>query len=226
MTMIDTTTRPVPSFAMEKEQGTFSFFSYDPKQEYPAPEGARLVNCLYRSKAGKQAARPNEAMFIPDWITADMIADNMPQLVEYFISFLQDQEQEAIREKHKACTTMIGNSQFQLAALLEYMTSKGAGARLSGELIGEWYKASGLAEALEALYMEKTGGMVDKSQQLVEFIGKKLQSLASPKTVWTEEEKQKLVPILESADSCTMRDKLLARVNGMAAVSTSLLDAL
>ena len=215
----------IPSFGLQQEQGAYSFFSYDPKVEHPAPEGARLVTALYRSKAGKQAARPNEAMFAPDWITPELVTENSAVLTEYLISFLQDQEQEMIRAKHKDFSTVLGESTFTLPALLDYMASKGAGARLSGEVIGKWYKESGLEAALGELYLEKTG-MDTKAAQIVEFIGKKLQGLASPKVVWTEAEKEKLLPLIESAEQSSLRDKLLARIAGMTGVCEDMLDAL
>lgn len=204
---------------------TASFFDYDAKQEYPAPDGKRLVTCLYRSKAGHTAARPNQAMFIPDWITPELVAENLPVLSEYIVSYLQDMEQDMIRAKHKECSTMLGDSVFSIASLREYLDSKGAGVRLSGEAITAWYKDSGLQEALVLLYTEKAGA--SKAPLLVEFIGKRLVSLASPKTVWSAEEIEKIKPLLDSAEADSMKAKLLGRIASMQEAGTeSLLDAL
>lgn len=207
-------------------EATFRFFAYDSKMQYPAPDAMRLVTCLYRTKKGETPARPNEGIFIPDWITPEIVEQNMSKLVDYFTGYLQEQENERVKESHKLHSKGFGGSFFTLANLISYLEDKGAGARLSGETIKEWYVESGLEEAVTALYLEKLGAdQQDKVEAISSFICKKLESLASPKTIWSEEEKEKLVPILETVADTSTGAKLLGRVERMKEAD-SLLDAL
>ena len=209
----------------EQAQTTYGFFPYDAKLQYPAPDYQRLVTCLYRHKEGTAAARPNEGIFVPDWITEQVVTDNIGVLVDLLVGYLQEQENLRVKESHKLHSKGFGDSFFTLELLLGYLEDKGAGSRLSGETIREWYKDSGLYDAVLELYMEKTGQDTAKVEAIVSFIGKKLESLASPKTVWTEEEKEKLVPLLEVVADTSLGAKLLARIERMSE-GESMLDAL
>ena len=215
----------VPATTEEVAQATYNFFSYDAKLQYPAPDAQRLITCLYRHKEGTQATHANEGIFIPDWITEQVVTDNIGILVDVLVGYLQDQENLRVKESHKLHSKGFGDSFFTLELLLGYLEDKGAGSRLSGETIREWYTQSGLEEAVTELYMEKTGQDVDKVTAIVAFIGKKLESLASPKTVWTQEEKDKLLPLLEVVSDTSVGAKLLARIERMSDAD-SMLDAL
>lgn len=209
----------------EVTQAVYNFFGYDAKLQYPAPDNNRLVTCLYRTKEGHIAARPNEGIFVPDWITEQVVTDNIGVLTDILVGYLQEQENLRVKESHKLHSKGFGDSFFTMELLLGYLEDKGAGSRLSGETIKEWYKDSGLEEAVTELYMEKTEQNVDKVTAIVSFIGKKLESLASPRTVWTQEEKDKLVPLLEVVADTSLGAKLLARIERMSE-GESMLDAL
>ena len=215
---------PTPTTPATSE-AVYNFFAYDAKQQYPAPDHQRLVTCLYRVPEGKERTHENEGIFVPDWITEQVVTDNMPRLIDLVIGYLQEQEALRVKESHKLHSKGFGDSFFTLELLLGYLEDKGAGSRLSGETIREWYKESGLKEAVTALYVEKTGNDANKVEAIVAFIGKKLESLASPKTVWSAEEKEKLVPLLEVVAETSLGSKLLARIERMSD-GESMLDAL
>lgn len=212
--------------ASTEPETAYKFFAYDSKEQYPAPDGQRLVTCLYRAKDKTTPAdNPNEGMFIPDWITEQVVVNNIGSIAEYVVSFLQHQEDERIKDAHKNKSIGFGDTYFQLQHILTWLADKGAGARLNADNVKQWFVESGLAVALHQLYLEKTAD-ADKAAHIVEYLQGKLCSLASPKTIWSDEEQEKIIPLLESVKDTSTGAKLLNRISKMTVKDQDMLDAL
>jgi hypothetical protein len=229
---VDPMPAPMPiigASAAQENSGEVTFFDYDSAQQYPAPDGKRLVTCTYRNKAGTSAelVRSNQACFVPNWINGEMVEENKAQLLPFLISFLQDKEAAMIKDSHKAFSTMLGASKFTSASLLEYLEASQPAGRLNSVDINTWFMETMMTPLVD-IYIDKVGEA--KVVAVVEFINKKLQALASPKTYWNDTEKEKLIPILEAAaadGTDPMATRLLARVVAMDAKETvDLLDSL
>ena len=195
-----------------------TFAAYDSKQEYPAPDGKRIVKCQYRQVDGK-VSRQSEYAFIPDWIDEELVTGNMPALIDYVIGYLHSVEDTRIQKMHKEGSVFLGDSIFTLPDLLDYLEETSTSGRLSKEVIATWYKASGLAQAVTGLYQDTTGSK-EKADTISRFVSKKLQELASPKCWWKPEQKGKLLPLLELVED-SMSKKLVRKVAAMQEVDTN-----
>jgi len=207
-------TATLPLAAIAQDSGEVTFFDYDSSQQYPAPDGKRLVTCTYRNAKGLDASkiRANQACFVPSWITADMIEDNASRLLPFFTAYLLEKEDSMVKDSHKTHSTLLGASKFGIESMLDYLEASQPAGRLNSTDINAWFMAE-MQEAITSLYIDKVG--TAKIGAVVEFINKKFQSLASPKTIWNDAEMDKLLPILEACNDDAMASRLIARVKGM-----------
>ena len=211
----------------EHSQHIYKFFPYDSKQSYPAPDGMRLTTCLYRAaKEGETAKHENVGMFVPDWISLELVTEKLPILGEHIIAWLQSMDDSRIKASYESASKGFGDSYFSIDMLLAYLEEKNTSARLSGEQITEWFTSSELKEAMLQLYTEKSGS-AEKAAKIVAFLEKKLKSLASPKTYWSQEEQDKILPLLETVDDTAIGRKLVMRIKAMSVEEEQdLIDAL
>ena len=229
---MNTETTSTTEATTEATNKTLRFFAYDAKQQYPAPDGKRLVQCMYREKkdsAGNviPAARPNEAMFIPDWITEEYVANNLPLFMDYIVSYLQQQEDQRVKEAHRRGSMMLGEVFFSARNLMDYLDQTTTSSKLSAELIDKWFAESDLKVALTAHYIEIAGE--EKAVQLIPFIAKKLSELAAVKPNWNEPEIIKFMEILEPVRGDSVGRKLYAKLESMKArieIAENLIDCL
>lgn len=180
------------------------FRPYDSQLPVPELKGYRTVKVIYREnkKTGEKAGETSYIR-IPDYITEQAVADKLEQFMPFFVSYLQSQEDELIKQLHKNGATEIKEGTLSLDAVLEHLENSQQSVRLNSEKIVEWFRDN-MADKLADAFAEKMGVSEEPTEaeleKLVTIVGvyeKKLASLASPKTAYRPEEAETLQKALE-----------------------------
>ncbi len=180
------------------------FRPYDSQLPVPELKGYRTVKVIYReNKATGKKAGETSYIRIPDYITEQAVADKLEVFMPYFVSYLQGQEDEIIKELHKNGATEVKPETLTLDAILGQLENSQQSVRLNSEKIVEWFRdnvADKLADAVAAklgVSDEPTEAELEKLVNIVSVYEKKLASLASPKTAYRPEEAEMLQKALE-----------------------------
>jgi len=128
------------------------FVPYDTAIELAKKDGLRAVKCLYKTAKGteKKNTLVNSYVYVPATIDKDSIANNLPQLMPYFITYLQEQENQIVKDLHKLKVSRVFASNVGMNKVLERLEASQLGSRLNKEMIGAWFVESLESKLTEA----------------------------------------------------------------------------
>lgn len=207
-----------------------TFRPYEPTLEYPAIKGFRMVKCLYKKPKTGEAAGENSYIRIEDNISEQAVADFLPKLSPYFVTFLQEQQNALVKEMHKAGKTKVSVDSYSLDSLVSYLEEQGKGNRLNKEKIEAWFNES-VYDSLVVAFSEKLGldenlnpseEELEKLEQIIGVYKNKFASLAGGKTHYRKEEAELLQKALEvsGADETILGSRFNDRLEKMKTVSS------
>lgn len=199
------------------------FRPYNSQLPVPDLKGYRTVKVVYRDNGKGEKKGETSFIRVTDWIDESTVQDNIAALAPFFVSFLQGQEDEIVKEAHRSGSTTFTTERQNIAAIIEFLENNATQQRLNGEKIAEWFNDN-MAGALADAFAEKLGisgepteAELVKLLQVCNVYSKKLQSLASPKTAYKKEEAELLQKALEvtGARETTIGGRFYARLEAM-----------
>ena len=206
-----------------------TFSAYDSQLPVAERKGYRVVKCLYKTPKGGKAAGANSYIYVPDSITEEVIGENIDKLLPFFISYLQEQENQIVREMHKSGAVTVYPTNIGIQKVIDKLESSSDGARLNKEMLESWFD-SDIADNLKVLFADKLQLSTDapKVYDIVAVYRKKLCSLASPKVHMSKNEATTLQTALDATSSkdTVIGNKLYNRLESMKVSEQELLLAL
>lgn len=225
MTTLDSTvpaTVPAPAIAL-KEAASVTL---------TATSGFRVATLNFKARAGKTAASPNLVALVPTvpehFLTHSALR---PHLLAYLAS-VQDSILRAAAVENKREVAL---DELLAPALAAYLTEQAASGRLSKESILDWLGEDSTAAALVTYIAGRlkvepaTATAAQKAllSKTAAAVVDKLASLASGRTLFSEAEQAKLLPLVAALPAGDMQERVAARIQRMAQrPDTDALDAL
>lgn len=213
------------------------FYPYDSAlaSTYAEPDGTRLVKALYKANSdGKKVAENSYTLVPTAHITEEIVIERAADLAPYVVTFLQEWEDKAIKEQHKAGATRIFTEYLTLDKVIAALEEAEAGARLNAEKIGAWFTEH-LQDSLLLAFMDKLGitgepteQEADKLAAILDAYKKRFESLAGGKTVIKEQDCKAMILCIQvaEADNTVLGRKFIARLESMSKKEDDLLLAL
>lgn len=182
---------------------------YDSQLPIAEIAGTRIVKCLYQiNKAtGKKAAENSYVRIPTKHLTEEIIVDKIIELAPYVLSFLEDKENEIIRNDHKNGILNVFYDSLGLDKIIDKLEADETSSRLTKEKVEAWYESE-VAESLTVLFATKMG-LDDNSNEeellkLEMILGcykKKFISLASNKVLIKEEDCISMINVIKSCEA-------------------------
>lgn len=211
---------------------TYKFRPYDAQLPTEDIKGCRIVKCLYKenTKTGKKAGENSYINIPTNHLTESVLRDNFDRLVEYFLSYMQEQEDAIIKLAHKTGSIGFGESYFSLDKIVDYLAETGQSARLNKEKIQAWF-SSEVEDSLLSAFAGKLGidtenpseSELEQLLQVTSVYRAKFESLASPKVHYKKEECELLQKALAvtGADKSVIGSKFVNRLESMKNVNSN-----
>lgn len=171
------------------EHGKFNPLT--PTTVLPEVAGTRIVTVTYKgskNEAGEivPAKRANVWMAVQDFITPELVASRMDDLMPHFQEYLNGVVDSIVRDGHKNDLVQIHTEYLDIDKVLEKLTETN---RLTGEQIAAWFDANirdVLTLTFADRYFPEVGVLTEeqsaKVNKLVNAYSEKFQSLAGGKT--------------------------------------------
>lgn len=186
--------------------GTFQ--EYDTALALPEVTGFRAVKCLYKmNPQTKQIAGKNSYIYLIDAITEESIQARLPEFMPFFVSYLQEQENQVVKDLHKSGSVYLADAATGLDVVLARLEASGTGNRLNKEKIESWFDAE-MNDRLSSAFSSKMGISAESSEaeltkliSVVDTYKAKFSGLASGKVAYRKEEAEVLVRALEVTEA-------------------------
>lgn len=150
-----------------------------------------------------EKSKPSMCASIPV-VSADVLSDSVMQAFKpYVLQMVLDTQDKIVRQfAENECST-VGDDDISVDAVLAYLDDESKGARLTKEIIVEWFDGS-LADSLALAFADKMGlsdtpteDETKKLNQQIQVYREKLASLAGGKTVFAPDVAKKMIRALE-----------------------------
>lgn len=218
--------------ADKQEMKAGVFAEYNSQLDYPEIKGYRIAKFLGRSaKQGEKAE--SKYCYVPTrHINADSVADKIEVLMPHIISWLQSVEDEDIKKELKKGALSYFTEKLDIDYVIGLLAAKATSGRLNGAEIEKWF-TSECKQVLVNAFASKLGFDVDnlevsqslKLEQIAAVYASKFKSLASPKIVIPDDEKESLLKVLAIVSDSDVSTRLRARLEN-AAKETETLELL
>lgn len=190
---------------LEKTAETLGEFkAYIPEMEIPEIKGTRVVKCIYRGENAKKLS--NQYCRVPTkHLTLDVVKANFEKLAPFVLDMLQAEEDKLIKNDHKNGALRIYTEYLSLDKILSSLEENSTNGRLNGEQITEWFESK-LQDILMLTLAEKLNldpdNNIDSSKlvMLCNTFKNRFVSLASPKTILQDSEREQLLKALSLLD--------------------------
>jgi len=211
---------------------TYKYLPYDAQLPVNEIEGCRVVKVLYKEnpKTGTKAGE-NSYINIPcNHLTEEVLKENFDRLSEFFLSYMQEQENQIIKAHHKAGGLGFTASFLSLDKIVDYLQETGQSARLNKEKIANWFTSEMEDKLIDAFagklgidIASPTDSELEKLAAITATYRAKYESLASPKVVYKKEECELLQKALNvtGADKSVIGSKFVSRLESMKNVSAN-----
>lgn len=182
---------------------------YDPQLPIAEIDGTRIIKCLYQvnSKTGKKVAENSYVRISTKHLTEEIIVDKVIELAPYILNFLEDKENEMIRNDHKNGILNVFIASLGLDKIINKLDLDEAGSRLTKERVEVWFKAEVLDD-LTILFATKLGlddnsseEELEKLDMILDCYKKKFISLASNKVLIKEEDCSSMINVIKSCEA-------------------------
>lgn len=214
--------------ALGEKVGVFK--DYDSQLDIPEISGLRTVKCLYRFKDESKRDKKNSYVRIPcSHLSEKSITERLNELMPFFVEYLQAEEDKIIKSLHSKGQLNVYPESLSLDKLIAFLEENSSSGRLTKEAIGNWFDevlSSPLAEAFASklgITLDENAPLdsLEKIEHIISNYKEKLESLASPKTVFREEDKIAIINMfnkLDESDSIldnSLAKRLLIRIQNM-----------
>jgi hypothetical protein len=226
-----------------------AFKPYDSQLTIADIAGLRTVKVLYRFKDESKRDKVNSYVRIPNrHLSESSILARIDDLMPFVTSYLESIEDGMIKELHSKGQLNIYPESLSLDKILEVLESTTNNGRLTKELIGNWFDEVlsdslttafatklGLDLAEESLAIaidsgdEETLRKIARIEQVVAMYKDKLESLASPKVSFKEEDQAALLGMFNKIPDVlenSVGRRLHSRISNMANKEDELLLSL
>lgn len=192
----------------------YQFHSYASDMTIIQQTGMRESIQTFRANPKTGKKRKEDAYIMIPTFTPDDLRHHYDALEKYLVQFIHAIQDGIIRTAYESGANQIAESQVDIPAILSLLEKQSQAAqRLSGKMIEDWFIASGLKQALAAVYEEQTGSL-KKAYLLTDAFLKLLVSLASPKAYIKQGVRESLISKLSLVDD-EMAAKLIGRLKAM-----------
>jgi len=201
-----------------------SFQEYDTALALADVSGFRAVKCLYKTNAGTgKIAGKNSYIYLVDDVTEENVQARLPEFMPYIVSYLQEQENQIVKELHKSGSVYLADSATGLDVILSKLEASGTGNRLNKEKIESWFIDS-MQDSLSEAFSSKMGISAESSEaelakliSVVDTYKAKFSGLASGKVSYRAEEAEVLVRSLAvtKADKSLIGSRFALRLQRM-----------
>ncbi|MAP95972.1 MAG: hypothetical protein CMK07_13575 [Ponticaulis sp.] len=205
--------------ADKQEMKAGQFAEYNSQLDYPEIKGMRIAKFLGRASAKGEKAESKYCYVPTRHISADSVADNIEQLMPHIISWLQGVEDEDIKKELKQGALSYFTEKLDMAYVISLLNAKATSGRLSGEQVEKWFASDVKPVVIEA-FIGKLGydasalevGQTLKLEGIAKAYCNKFKSLASPKVVIPDDEKEALLKVISLISESEVSLKIKTRL--------------